>query len=81
MYGTLASCSRYRQVRNPNDESFNMWEYHEAMRTVPPNTVSQIDQNRHGHSMSTGYVDGHVTQYPVTRNGLEKIIIARSPQQ
>jgi prepilin-type N-terminal cleavage/methylation domain-containing protein/prepilin-type processing-associated H-X9-DG protein len=65
---------------DPNIADFDMWEYHEAMRTVAPGTASQFDKERHNNSMSVGFTDGHVSQMPMGQNGLSKIVISRSPQ-
>jgi prepilin-type N-terminal cleavage/methylation domain-containing protein/prepilin-type processing-associated H-X9-DG protein len=65
---------------DPNVENFTMWQYREAMRTVAPNTASQIDTTRHNQSMSVGFVDGHVSQTPTNQSGLTKVVISRSPQ-
>jgi prepilin-type processing-associated H-X9-DG protein len=65
---------------DPNDDEFTLWEYHEAMRTVAPNTASQFDKTRHNGSMSVGFVDGHVRQAPINQSGLSKVIISRFPQ-
>lgn len=65
---------------DPNIAQFDMWQYREAMRTVAPNTGSQFDDGRHNKGISVGYVDGHVAGLPMTRKGLEKVYISRSPQ-
>ncbi len=65
---------------DPNDAEFNFWEYREAMRTVAPNTASQIDALRHNKSMSVGFVDGHVRQSSLNQGAMSKVIISRSPQ-
>ena len=65
---------------DPNEETFTLWDYRESMRTVAPNTASQIDPTRHNGSMSVGYVDGHVSQIPTNQSGLSKVVISRSPQ-
>lgn len=65
---------------DPNEAEFNLWEYREAMRTVAPNTASQIDMERHNQSMSVGYVDGHVGQTSANQSGMSKVVISRFPQ-
>lgn len=68
---------------DPNVPKWTMFAYSNSMKTVlnNPNSnySSQFDLKRHNKSMSVGYTDGHGKTAPISKKGLEEVIIFRPP--
>jgi prepilin-type processing-associated H-X9-DG protein len=61
---------------DPNVDTWSMWQYEQAMRTVQPTGVaSQFDYRRHSTAMNVGYADGHASAAPLRPSALEKVVI------
>jgi prepilin-type N-terminal cleavage/methylation domain-containing protein/prepilin-type processing-associated H-X9-DG protein len=58
-----------------NNGPFNLWAYHEIMKTVDPFRASQFDHNRHANSMNVGFLDGHAGNAALLQTGLQKVTI------
>ena len=62
---------------DPSSPRFTLRLYRDSMRTVPPNTASQLDAQRHRGGLTVGYVDGHASTTTMNDAGLDRVVIYR----